>query len=90
MGRMSSDALAFGTSRKVEVFHEHVARIERGALARIRHTAPTALAQFPFLVATARIVRPTRIEFVHTSLPLPVRLKPDTTYVSLRALRSPR
>ena len=59
-----------------------------------RHTAATALAQLASVIVLARIVWPTRIEFVHASLlrkgPAEAWLKPDTTYVSLRALRSPR
>ncbi len=68
---MVTDAHAFtvGTSWQIEVLHEHIAEIERGALARIRRATTTALAQLTPMVAVsiAGVVRPTRIE-VHRDL----------------------
>ena len=68
---MVTDAHAFtvGTSWQIEVLHEHIAGIERGALARIRRATTTALAQLTPLIAVsvAGVVRPTRIK-VHGDL----------------------
>jgi hypothetical protein len=61
------DAVAFGTARQVEVPHEHVARVEGGSIARIRHAAATALVELATVIPVARIVVPTWI--VHLASP---------------------
>lgn len=63
-------AFALRTSRKLEILHEHVAGIERGTLARIRHPAATALAQLSSVPIIPRIVERTRIEVTHGNFPL--------------------
>jgi hypothetical protein len=61
------DALAFNAARQLEVACEHVAGIER--LAWIGQPSAAALTQLATtIVAVARVIRPTRIEFIHTDL----------------------
>ncbi len=62
------DALAFRAARQLEVAREHIARIERLALARIGQPSAAALAQLAtVVVAVAWVITPTRIE-VHRHL----------------------
>ena len=57
------DALAFYAARQLEVACEHVARIERLALAWIGQTSAAALTQLAtVVVAVAWVISPTRIE----------------------------
>src|SRR5436190_18568278 len=78
LGVSRPDTLAFPAARQLEVAHEHVARIEWLALARIGQPSAAALAQLATLlrqgfgaqavvVAVAWVVTPTRIE-VHSYL----------------------
>jgi hypothetical protein len=62
------DALAFYAARQLEVACEHVARIERLALAWIGQPPATALVEFATVdIALARVVNRPRVE-VHKDL----------------------
>src|SRR6185436_5242000 len=82
------DTLTFLAARQLEVAREHIARVQRLALARIGQPSAAALAQLAtVIVAVAWVITPTRIE-VHSYLRLETLLRERTENGDLRRLQN--